>query len=294
VRLEVESEDMVQKGQFERAADLRDQAEELRKKGKQLAHQWAAKPEGERPVLDEEAIVRGLSSSTGIPADEIRARDNSSVEEHNRPADEGVPQFEKSQCESVLHGDSVTVVPNTGFVLIPHNDEFLGIYEDAIRPAMETNGIEAKIAADIYEPGSILGQVWNHIRTAEVIVADVSGTNPNVIYELGLCFGLRRCPIILTRKSEELPFNLRVLRYLQYENSAGGSKALREALTAAIQEFLAAARSAMAEVSPPGRRRVRPREPVATVTQPTHPVRIHRVEPPAQKGEAPNGERRST
>src|SRR3954447_26981680 len=108
---------------------------------------------------------------------------------------------------------------------------------------MAANGIEAHKAEDIYQPGSILAQVWRCIRTAEVIVADVSGINPNVIYELGLCYGLHRCPILLVRDPAELPFNLRSLRYIKYENTVAGAELLKTELTRAIQEFLAAARA---------------------------------------------------
>jgi len=107
---------------------------------------------------------------------------------------------------------------------------------------MVENGIEAKIAGDIYKSSSILNQVWACIPSAEVIVADVSERNPNVIYELGLCFGLRRFPIMLVRDPEALPFNLRALRYIKYDDSVAGAKALRENLSAAIREFLAATR----------------------------------------------------
>ena len=96
---------------------------------------------------------------------------------------------------------------------------------------------------DIFKPGLILSQVWESIRTAEVIVADVSGQNPNVIMELGLCYGIQRNPILLLRDPAELPFNLRSLRYIKYENNAGGIARLKDDLTTAIQEFLAAVRS---------------------------------------------------
>lgn len=95
---------------------------------------------------------------------------------------------------------------------------------------------------NIYKPGAILPQVWKLIRSAEVIVADVTEQNPNVIYELGLCYGIQRCPILLVRDSTELPFNLRTLRYLQYSDTASGGEKLRERLTSAIAEFLSAVR----------------------------------------------------
>jgi hypothetical protein len=153
-----------------------------------------------------------------------------------------VPRFEQLQAESVLHGAQVNIRRGVGFVLLPHSDEFRELFAYAIAPAFEANGLHALKAEDIYQPGAILAQVWSAIRTAEVIVADVSDRNPNVIYELGLCYGIQRCPILLVRDPTELPFNLRSLRYIEYRNDATGGQKLRERLTSAIAEFLSLVR----------------------------------------------------
>jgi hypothetical protein len=154
----------------------------------------------------------------------------------------GRPDFERRSCETVLPGADIEIVAGSGLALVPHDEQFGGIFTDAICPAMEANGIQACKAGDIYQPGAILSQVWTSIRTAEVIVADVSGCNPNVIYELGLCFGLHRCPIIITRDERDVPFNLRTLRYIEYEDTAAGSERLRHRLAESIKAFLHAVR----------------------------------------------------
>jgi hypothetical protein len=192
--------------------------------------------------VDSDAVVDALSRLTGIAADLIRVRDTSMLPPRPHSGTTALPAFERLQCESILHGQDVAITLGFGFVLVPHNERALGIYEAAIRPAMEENGLATKIAGDIYEPGSILNQVWGCIRSAEVIVADVSEQNTNVIYEIGLCFGLRRFPILLVRDPSALPFNLRALRYIRYEDSVAGAKKLRQDLSSAIREFLAATR----------------------------------------------------
>ena len=98
-------------------------------------------------------------------------------------------------------------------------------------------------ADDIHSPDAILGRVWSQIRTAEVIVVDASIPNSNVIYELGLCHGLHRCLIILVRDPSGLPYTLRSLRYIEYDDPAGGGTDLQDKLERAVEEFLAAARS---------------------------------------------------
>jgi hypothetical protein len=46
----------------------------------------------------------------------------------------------------------------------------------------------------------------------------------------------------LVRDPADIPFNLRSLRYIKYENTAAGTAELKEELTITIQAFLAAAR----------------------------------------------------
>ena len=80
------------------------------------------------------------------------------------------------------------------------------------------------------------------IGAPELIVADVSGMDAGVVYQLGMCHALYRCPILLAQDVEELPASVRSLRYLQYENTAEGLRELRESLARAVEEFLAATR----------------------------------------------------
>lgn len=155
----------------------------------------------------------------------------------------GLPQFEFLQTQSILNGDEISIKTGHAFVLIPHNEEFDDLFYHFIKPALETHGLTVLKADNIFKPGNILSQVWAQIRTAEVIIADVSGQNSNVIFEIGLCYGIQRCPILLTRDPSELPFNIRNLRYIQYENSITGAHNLADQLKTSVGEFLSAVRS---------------------------------------------------
>lgn len=165
-----------------------------------------------------------------------RIRPNFTLQESK--FDSVLPKFETYQASSILNGDEITIKRGTGFVLIPHNEKFDEIFETIIKPSLLENGLTAIKASDIYQPGSILNQVWKQIRSAEVIIADVSGQNSNVIFELGLCFAIKRSPILITQNADELPFNLRSLRYIEYSDTAKGGKELARKLAQAISGFL--------------------------------------------------------
>ena len=233
----------IQSQDFEAAASIRDEERKLQREREGALAQWRRTVP---PVpIDPELIQRAVSQVTGLSVPHLAERRKAPSPARRAAAarSTGVPEFERLQTQSVLYGDDVNIRRGVAFVLLPHTDEFRQIFDHVIQPALEQNGLVAVKAEDIYQPGSILGQVWDAIRTAEVIIADVSGKNPNVIYELGLCYGLRRCPILLVRDPAELPFNLRNLRYIEYEDSAKGAAALKVRLSAAVEQFLSAVRA---------------------------------------------------
>ncbi len=85
--------------------------------------------------------------------------------------------------------------------------------------------------------------MWQQILSSEVVVADLSHNDQNIIFSLGLCYGLHRSPILLVRNQDELPLYLRNLNCIKYENTARGATTLREKLTSAVKAFLADARA---------------------------------------------------
>ncbi|HEX8876577.1 MAG TPA: Clp protease N-terminal domain-containing protein [Phycisphaerales bacterium] len=193
-------------------------------------------------AVDVDEVVAAVAALTGLDCDKIRSRNADGVSPGTRASSSQLPAFERLQTESILQGDGIEIHRGLGFVLLPHTQEFEDIYNQAIAPAMDANKISALKANEIHHPGAILNQVWNQIRHAEIIVADVSQSNLNVIFELGLCFGIRRFPILLVRDPDELPFNLRNLRHIEYKNTVGGIVKLRKDLQSAIAAFAAEVR----------------------------------------------------
>jgi ATP-dependent Clp protease ATP-binding subunit ClpC len=254
-RFNQEKEEAVANQDFERAAAFRVAGDKLQTKKKGISREWREPAKEVDGTVDVRQIEEAVSRETGVPLDAVQKRDTSSLPRGMKLLRTSLSEFERLQAESVLRGEGVQIQEGTGFVLLPLRPTFNDLFENVIRPAMSANGIVAKKGDNIYEPGSILGQVWAQIRTAEVLVADVSAVdlkdnpnpNLNVVFELGLCFGLHRCPILLVRDPAVLPFNLRSLRYIQYESTVEGEARLKADLTRAIGEFLSASRGSRAE-----------------------------------------------
>ena len=102
------------------------------------------------------------------------------------------------------------------FVIMPFGDDFDPIYEKLIKPAFSENGYEVKRADDIESQQNILRDIVQSIHNSDLIVADLTTTNPNVFYELGLAHAFRKPVILITQSIEEVPFDLKSYRLLKY------------------------------------------------------------------------------
>ena len=75
-KLNKEKEDAVANQDFEKAANLRDQAEKLRKKKDQITQEWREKSQQTDGVVDEEIIAEVVSKMTGIPLTRLSTEDS--------------------------------------------------------------------------------------------------------------------------------------------------------------------------------------------------------------------------
>jgi chaperonin GroEL len=125
------------------------------------------------------------------------------------------------------------------FVLLPLRSPFVGYFDKIIRPAALEVGLTAIKADDIYGTRAVIRDIWDLIWTSRVAVAVVTGQNPNVNYELGMCHTLGVPTILVTEKAEDVPFDYRHRRYVHYiPSEAGWEQKLREDLTSTFRTVL--------------------------------------------------------
>lgn len=124
--------------------------------------------------------------------------------------------------------------PGVCFVLMPFQEALTAVYEHGIKPQVESMGMQCKRADEIYSAQGIIGDIWDSIQTAELIIVDCTGKNPNVMYELGLCHGLWKRVILLSQNKDDVPFDLRAWRVIWYDFTFAGATRLKEELGRAI------------------------------------------------------------
>lgn len=83
-------------------------------------------------------------------------------------------------------------------------------------PAINKYSYDVKRSDHISEPGRITTQIINMVAMADLVIADLTGLNPNVFYELALRHASRKPLIICVMNGTTLPFDLRDFRTIHY------------------------------------------------------------------------------
>ena len=90
------------------------------------------------------------------------------------------------------------------------------------------------------------GNIWELTKAATIILADLSNKNPNVFYELGLAHASAKPAILVTASMEDIPFDLRALRIIEYDKSdPRWGPNLQDQIEAALRETLESPLSAV-------------------------------------------------
>jgi hypothetical protein len=119
--------------------------------------------------------------------------------------------------DSVLEGISVSH-PLDVFVIMPFTPAMDDVYYLAIHPSVEELGLSCARVDEIDFTGSILDELYRQLRTARLVIAEVTQHNPNVYYELGVAHGMQRPVVLLTSSVASAPFDLKMINHVTYAN----------------------------------------------------------------------------
>lgn len=122
-------------------------------------------------------------------------------------------------------------------VMMPFAANFNDVYA-AIRQAAEEMGFRCQRVDDIWENNAIIQDVVGLIDRSKIVICDCTGKNANVFYEAGIAHTLGREVILLTQSADDIPFDLRHLRYITYLNNGEGRQALIGRIKDRIQTIM--------------------------------------------------------
>lgn len=103
-----------------------------------------------------------------------------------------------------------------------------GVIESVIKPVLEENGFnDIKPAYEIMESGMISNQIIGRIINDDLIVANLTGNNPNVMYELAIRHGAAKPIIHICEDGTSLPFDIKDNRTIFYKDDMLGVQELK-------------------------------------------------------------------
>jgi nucleoside 2-deoxyribosyltransferase len=93
------------------------------------------------------------------------------------------------------------------------------ILRHVITPVAQECGYKPIRADDISEPGIITSQVIQHIVDDDLVIADLTGQNPNVFYELAIAHAIKKPLVQIIKKGEQIPFDIASTRTIHVDHT---------------------------------------------------------------------------
>jgi hypothetical protein len=105
------------------------------------------------------------------------------------------------------------------FIVMPFSLEWSGDVHTALVAACKAASVTPVRGDDLFTPTDILVDIWQSINGADFVIADITGRNANVLYELGVAHTLAKPVLIISRHAEDIPIDLATRRVILYGQS---------------------------------------------------------------------------
>ena len=128
------------------------------------------------------------------------------------------------------------VDPRLVSVMMPFAAEFEKVHE-AITAVCGGLNLKCERVDEVWEDSAIIQDIFALIYRSAVVVADLSGRNPNVLYEVGIAHTLGRPVVPISRPSKDRPFDLAHHRILEYHPNEQGIAEMTEKLRSRLKRL---------------------------------------------------------
>jgi hypothetical protein len=119
---------------------------------------------------------------------------------------------------------------NLVFLLMPQDEGAKGNY-NAIANAVEERGMNLEVAKDIRDGRSAVREMWISINQARVIIADLAGTDPRVMYGLGIAHTIGKETVLLSPQGSMYLVDIPRTKMIEYEDSDDGRAAMSQEIS---------------------------------------------------------------
>lgn len=108
------------------------------------------------------------------------------------------------------------------FMLSPFGEPFDSYFSAILKPGLSRHGHTLTRADESHSPGVIIQSIFQSILDADIVIADMTRSNANVFYELGIAHSYGRQVILVAQSTSDLPFDVRHMRCIPYQPGTEG------------------------------------------------------------------------
>lgn len=116
--------------------------------------------------------------------------------------------------------------PLFAFVLMPFSEDFQDVYRIGIQETAKSKDVIAERVDEQIYTESILERIYRQIDAADFVIADMTGKNANVFYEVGYAHAKEKICTLITRDASDIPFDLKHHRHIVYDGKISRLKEL--------------------------------------------------------------------
>ena len=98
----------------------------------------------------------------------------------------------------------------------PNFDVVYGAIKSTVQSTFPSNVATCLRIDEDYKPGRITEKIKDHLRSADLCIADITGINANVMWEMGFAEALQKPLIVLSQTTTNLPFNIQDIKVIGY------------------------------------------------------------------------------
>ena len=131
----------------------------------------------------------------------------------------------------------------TCFIVTPIGDDNTeirrhidGIIDQAIEPAIGGE-FDIRVAHREFEIGSINDRVIKNVYNADLVIANLTTLNPNVMFELAMRYSYGKPAIVIAEKNTKLPFDMIEENTLFYVNDPTGAAELKNNIKKVVNKI---------------------------------------------------------
>ena len=164
------------------------------------------------------------------------------TDQKRRPTRKEADRALASRCPFYESNRKYDIRKDFVFVLMPFtekwSDRLWGEHiQEYLRKPINGKRLTVQRADDMFGQG-VMEDVYEGIATAGLVIAECTGRNPNVLYELGIAHSIGKRTALLSQREDDIPFDLRRFRFCIYEDNSDGYPKLKHFLQETAREVI--------------------------------------------------------